>query len=199
MKRTEKDPEFMAHRGYASLYPENTIEAVEAAAEAGITQIEFDVQLTRDGVPVVLHDASLQRTTGLKQSIFDTDAADLSDIEANYTELFGDACSGIRIPTLESMLGLLSGQPEWRFFVEIKRESIRHFGSTFVIDQLLPLIYGAPPSHVVCIDVCPPDPGRPGRMTIITNRTRPHRERWRSGALTYSVGPASSRKCGRSR
>jgi glycerophosphoryl diester phosphodiesterase len=141
MKSTEQTPELMAHRGYASLYPENTIEAVVAAGEAGITQIEFDVQLTKDGIPVVLHDMSLQRTTGLKQSIFATDLADLSDIEANYTELFGDACSGIRIPTLESMLDLLSERPEWRFFVEIKRESIQQFGSTFVIDQLLPLIY----------------------------------------------------------
>jgi len=131
----------MAHRGYASRYPENTLEAVLAAGEAGVTQIEFDVQLTRDGIPVVLHDASLQRTTGLKRSVFATDLAELSDLEANYTELFGHACSGIGIPTLESMLSLLADQPEWRFFVEIKRESIQHFGRAFVIDQLLPLIY----------------------------------------------------------
>jgi glycerophosphoryl diester phosphodiesterase len=141
MKPGQQALELMAHRGYATLYPENTIEAVVAAGEAGITQIEFDVQLTQDGIPVVLHDASLQRTTGLKRSVFSTDLAELEHVEANYTELFGDASSGIRIPTLEAMLDLLDDHPEWRFFVEIKRDSIRHFGSGFVIDQLLPLIY----------------------------------------------------------
>ncbi len=62
-------PPLMAHRGDAARLPENTLESIQAAGEAGITIIEFDVQLTRDCVPVILHDDNLQRTAGINQSI----------------------------------------------------------------------------------------------------------------------------------
>ena len=53
----------MAHRGDSFHAPENTLEAADLAHKAGADAWELDVQLTRDGVPVVLHDASLLRTT----------------------------------------------------------------------------------------------------------------------------------------
>ncbi len=52
-----------AHRGLSSEHPENTIEAFEAAVEAGFPCIELDVRATRDGEVVVLHDAGIERTT----------------------------------------------------------------------------------------------------------------------------------------
>src|SRR5579885_275964 len=56
-------PLLIAHRGDSSHAPENTLEAARLGFEAGADAWEFDVQMTRDGVPVVLHDESLLRTT----------------------------------------------------------------------------------------------------------------------------------------
>ena len=53
----------MAHRGDSGKYPENTMLAFEKAAEAGADAIELDVQLTRDGEVVVIHDERIDRTT----------------------------------------------------------------------------------------------------------------------------------------
>ncbi len=53
-------PHLIAHRGNAAEFPENTLPAFESALELGVRNIEFDVQLTSDKVPVVIHDADLQ-------------------------------------------------------------------------------------------------------------------------------------------
>ncbi|WKB37060.1 glycerophosphodiester phosphodiesterase family protein [Terrilactibacillus sp. S3-3] len=52
-----------AHRGLSIEYPENTMSAFKAAEQAGADGIELDVQLSKDGVPVIIHDESLERTT----------------------------------------------------------------------------------------------------------------------------------------
>ncbi|MGN0168191.1 MAG: glycerophosphodiester phosphodiesterase [Acetatifactor sp.] len=52
-----------AHRGYSGRYPENTMLAFQKAVEAGCDAIELDVQLTKDGVPVIIHDEKIDRTT----------------------------------------------------------------------------------------------------------------------------------------
>ncbi|MFL5789999.1 MAG: glycerophosphodiester phosphodiesterase, partial [Actinomycetota bacterium] len=56
-------PVIVAHRGAPTERPENTLAAFEAAIAAGAGAVEFDVRLTADGRPVVLHDATLDRTT----------------------------------------------------------------------------------------------------------------------------------------
>jgi len=56
----------VGHRGAAALAPENTIAAFEAGVAAGVDQVEFDVQRTRDGVPIVIHDETLDRTTPIR-------------------------------------------------------------------------------------------------------------------------------------
>lgn len=54
---------FYAHRGFSGRYPENTMEAFRRAAETGCDGIELDVQLTRDHIPVIIHDETVNRTT----------------------------------------------------------------------------------------------------------------------------------------
>lgn len=68
---TEAPVQVVAHRGGADLAPENTLEALEAARESGADLAEIDVRQTGDGAPVLLHDASLRRTHGLKAEIWD--------------------------------------------------------------------------------------------------------------------------------
>jgi glycerophosphoryl diester phosphodiesterase len=61
--QTSHDPLVLAHRGWSAQYPENTLRAFRKALTAGADGLEFDVQLTADGTIVVIHDASVERTT----------------------------------------------------------------------------------------------------------------------------------------
>jgi len=139
----------MAHRGYAEAYPENTLAAISAAGDAGIDLIEFDIQLSRDGVPVLMHDNSLKRTANSKLLVTETDSTDLALIEANYADGFGSVHSGNVIPTLEAALTLLEKNCDWTYFIELKRESIDVFGAEYVVEKLLPLIYDYLPRCVL--------------------------------------------------
>lgn len=57
------DVQAIAHRGYSAKYPENTIAAYEASIDVGFSHIEVDVHLSRDEVPVIMHDKTVDRTT----------------------------------------------------------------------------------------------------------------------------------------
>ena len=59
----------LAHRGYSSIYPENTMLAFRKALEFGADGIEFDVQLTQDDQVVVIHDLTTERTTGVEGKV----------------------------------------------------------------------------------------------------------------------------------
>lgn len=92
-----------AHRGlYGDGVPENSLAAFEAACRAGYG-IELDVQLSRDGVPVVFHDATLDRVCGISARVRDLDVAELT-----RTTLSG--CPGHTIPTLADVLELVDGE-----------------------------------------------------------------------------------------
>ncbi len=67
----------IAHRGFSTGYPENSLEAFEAAIVAGADAVETDVRLSRDGVPVCSHDPDLKRLRGRADAVSDLDAAEL--------------------------------------------------------------------------------------------------------------------------
>ena len=71
-----------AHRGSSGTYPENTMLAFEKAVEEGCDGIELDVQLTRDGHVVVIHDEELERTTGTKGFVRDYTLEELKKFDA---------------------------------------------------------------------------------------------------------------------
>lgn len=82
-------PLIIAHRGASAVAPENTIAAFEAAIQAGADGIEFDVRLTRDGVPVVIHDETLYRTVGVRGRVADMTFGQLSQFDIpSLTQLF---------------------------------------------------------------------------------------------------------------
>lgn len=87
----------LAHRGYPLRHPENTLRGFRAAMDLGFTHLELDVQLTRDGVPVVIHDPTVDRTTNGKGPVGSFTLRELREL---------DAGSGERIPTLEEALRL---------------------------------------------------------------------------------------------
>jgi glycerophosphoryl diester phosphodiesterase len=96
----------IAHRGASAQAPENTLAAVDKAAERGVAWVENDVQRTRDGELVVLHDDSLQRTTDVEEvfpgrapwKVKDFTAAEIARLDAG--SWFGAAYAGARVPTL---------------------------------------------------------------------------------------------------
>lgn len=73
--------QFIAHRGLTSLHLENSKEALLAAFEAGADGVEFDVQLSKDGVPMVFHDHSLKRLCGLNKTIDSVNREELSHLQ----------------------------------------------------------------------------------------------------------------------
>ena len=95
-------PRVIGHRGAAALAPENTLGGFARAAELGCTWVEFDVHLTRDDVPVVVHDRNMQRTTGRDQMIDDAHSLQLPDLDAG--SWFDPYWADERIPTLAQAL-----------------------------------------------------------------------------------------------
>lgn len=82
------------HRGAPAYAPENTLKSFQKAFECGATAIEFDVRVTADGVPVILHDESLERIAGIEKFV----------AEISFEELRKVKVGGEKIPTLEEVL-----------------------------------------------------------------------------------------------
>jgi len=106
-------PAVVAHRGASAAYPENTLSAIRAAVSSGVDLVELDVQRSRDGALVVMHDRTLVRTTNV-QTVFPTRASwRLADF--SYDELMrldagswkSQAFAGERVPTLEQAIDVL--------------------------------------------------------------------------------------------
>ncbi|HET8725934.1 MAG TPA: glycerophosphodiester phosphodiesterase [Alphaproteobacteria bacterium] len=98
-------PKVIGHRGAALHAPENTLAGFRKAAALGARMVEFDVKLTRDGVPVVIHDATADRTTNGTGAVRDMDLADLRRLDAG-ARFPNPAFRGERVPTLEETLRL---------------------------------------------------------------------------------------------
>ena len=93
-----------AHRGQSSAMPENTLDAFRRAIELGAEMIEGDVQATRDGRLVMMHDETITRTTGGEGRVADLRWGELQRLDAGHE--FGDRFKGVRIPSLEAVLNL---------------------------------------------------------------------------------------------
>jgi glycerophosphoryl diester phosphodiesterase len=101
-------PLCIGHRGASALAPENTLAAFETAIGDGADGLEFDVRLTRDGVPIVLHDAALDRTTSGRGAVAALDLASIRRLDAGAW--FGARFRGERVPTLAETLDLARGR-----------------------------------------------------------------------------------------
>jgi glycerophosphoryl diester phosphodiesterase len=85
-------PKVIAHRGAAAYAPENTLASFREARRRGATWVETDVVLTADGVPILMHDESLKRTTGIDRLVAETPRADLPSDVPTFEEAI--ACWG---------------------------------------------------------------------------------------------------------
>lgn len=95
-------PRIIGHRGAAGIAPENTLAGFRAARAAGARWVEFDVRLSADGVPVVIHDSTLERITGQPTAVARLTADRLAAVEAGAW--FAPRFAGEGIPTLAAAL-----------------------------------------------------------------------------------------------
>lgn len=107
-----------AHRGASVHHPENTLAAFRAALDAGADSIEFDLRLSADGHPVVIHDPTVDRTTDGRGRVAALAFAELRALDAGSWK--DPDFSGERLPTLDETLDLLEGVP--RINIELKTE-----------------------------------------------------------------------------
>lgn len=129
-------PTLVAHRGYARNYPENTLEGIEAAILAGACMVEIDIQCTADGIPVLIHDEMLNRTSSESGHILKMQFERARMISVGEPERFGHHFSQARIPSLQDFVALMQKWPRVKAFVEIKEESLEAFGIPYVLDQI---------------------------------------------------------------
>lgn len=107
----------IAHRGWSSAAPENTAAAIIKALDLGVDAIEVDVQQSRDGILILMHDDNLKRTTSGTGRIKKSTFSELKKQDAG--SWFSREYAGEKIPSLEESLILIAGKA--RLFIEIKR------------------------------------------------------------------------------
>ena len=135
MSASSNSPLIIAHRGSSAVAPENTLAAFNRALADGADGIELDVRLSRDGVPVVIHDATLKRTSGSARAVADMTAFELGRAgvgkwfnrvhpklaRAEYDEQF--------VLTLEQLFAALKaqGRNNWIAYLELKIDSKQEY------------------------------------------------------------------------
>lgn len=118
----------IAHRGASGRAPENTLEAFDLAAKQGADAFELDVRLSRDGAPVVMHDATVDRTTDRTGPVRAHTLVDLRSADAGYHfttdggKTFPFRGQGVRVPTLGEVLWAFPRMP---VLIEIKEPEVQ--------------------------------------------------------------------------
>lgn len=124
-----------AHRGASGYFPENTMLAFIKAVEMGCDGIETDVQMTKDGVLVLIHDESVDRTTNGSGLVKDFSFTELRQLDAG--EWYGTSFTGVKIPMVEELL-ILTRNTGIRLDLELKSGLIEYKG---IEEKLIDLIY----------------------------------------------------------
>ena len=119
-------PFILGHRGASALAPENTLAAFSRAISDGADGIEFDVRLSRDSVPVVIHDATLKRTGLIDHPVSNLTASELREVDvgswfAQRTEKPNESFVGEKLPTLAHVFEFFSAH-DGLLYTEMKCE-----------------------------------------------------------------------------
>ncbi len=117
-------PWVVGHRGASGVAPENTIAAFQEAIDAGAAMCELDVHLTKDGLPVVIHDERVDRTTNGVGPVADWTLQELKHLDAGMW--FDRRFRGQRIPTLREVLRFARGK--MKLFLELKTNKVDYPG-----------------------------------------------------------------------
>ena len=127
----------VAHRGDMTTYPENSVLALRNAVLQGYQHLELDIQLSKDLVPIVIHDENLKRTTGVDKNVWDFTAKELEEIPLIFPEHLKEEIDHLFVPTLLAVIKSINEYSRVNLFFELKKESIERFGLETVIDHVL--------------------------------------------------------------
>lgn len=119
-----KLPLIIGHRGASAVAPENTMAAFRAALAMGADGIEFDVRLTRDGVPFVIHDSTLRRTGRLPQRVADLSAAEIARVDVG--SWFGEQFVGETVPSLAELFAFIQ-ENDGTLYLEMKCDAVAEY------------------------------------------------------------------------
>lgn len=135
---SENDDGFyvIAHRGASAYYPENTMKAFERALAMGAAMIEIDIMRSKDGVPVVFHDAMLNNHTNGSGLLRHCTLEELKKLDAG--SWFHSKYSNQEIPTLEEVLAFASGKVALN--IEIKSDVVTDQGKGGIVEKCLKLV-----------------------------------------------------------
>jgi len=109
---TNAQTKIIAHRGFSGMAPENTLIAFQKAIECGADYIELDIHKTKDDSIVVIHDASVDRTSSnnMKGNVAEMTYSELAAVRAGYSKKFGNKYKNEKIPALREALELARGK-----------------------------------------------------------------------------------------
>lgn len=151
-------PQVLAHRGDARNEPENTLPAFAAALSRGADGVELDVRLTRDGVPVVIHDGTVDRTTDGHGRVSALSSAELGRLRCPAA---GHGRAQVGVPRLEEVLAWAqTHQPE--LHVELKDAEPR----TWLLRGVADLVEASGLGHLVTVSAF--DPSLLGQLRLIS-------------------------------
>lgn len=107
------------HRGWCAKYPENTLISYRKAMELGVDAMEFDVWLSKDNVPVIMHDGNAKRVSGVDCKLNDMTLEEIKKLDVGSWK--GEEFAGAQVPTLKETLELAKElRPDLKLGVEIK-------------------------------------------------------------------------------
>ncbi len=113
-----RHPQIIAHRGFSGRFPENTLAAIDAAIDLGVDMVEVDVQLSRDGIPVICHNDRIDKTSNGQGSIREMTVDQLKTLDVGSWKDVRFA--GERMPTLDEALQCARGRV--RLNLDIKNQ-----------------------------------------------------------------------------
>ena len=104
-------PKLIGHRGVKNLNPENTLESIIAAFDLGLECVEIDVKVSKDNIPLLLHDDTLDRTTNGSGLVCDFTFDQINQLDAGY--FFYNSKTDIKVPNLSSVLDLIKRKQKY--------------------------------------------------------------------------------------
>jgi len=135
MERLNNQPyQLIAHRGYSAVAPENTLASCRAALNQSIWCVEFDLHISADGVPVIIHDGTVERTTNGSGKVAEKLIAQLQSLNAGTW--FHPQFANETIPTLEQVLTLFWPTPV-TLYIELKSPQT---WSNFAVSNLIQIL-----------------------------------------------------------
>ena len=135
------DVKYISHRGYSNYAPENTLTAFKQSHKMGYKYVECDVEFTLDGVPVLIHDSTVDRTSNAKtgENIREITFEKARSYDFGYPDKFGDEFKGEKIPSFSEFISLCV-ELDLHPYIEIKSQGGKNAYTTENVKTLVDIV-----------------------------------------------------------